>query len=98
MKNSTFDHQSSEALKNTLLQSDANLNNPHQKYVSLEISKSVHSRLFAALAASQKENALYNLDNFLHQMLDRWEQESFEQTPQTFEEKPSHWKNLLQKK
>lgn len=96
MKKSSFDHQSFEALRNKQLQSDTGLNNPHQQYVSLQISKSVHSRLFALLCKDQQDNALYNVDKFLHQILDKWEQEASEPNLPTVEAEPIPWRNRFQ--
>lgn len=97
-ENQSFDHQSYEALKNKLLQSDIDLTNHQGVYVSLEISKSTHSRMFVALSVHQKENALYNLDKFLHQVLDKWEQDAFQQNHECIAKKPSHWLNQFRKK
>lgn len=96
MKNTSFDHSSFGALKNKHSQSDTDLNNPHQQYVSLQIAKSVHSRLFALLCKNQQDNALYNVDKFLHQILDKWEQEASEPNLPPFEAEPIPWRIRFQ--
>lgn len=96
--NQSFDHQSYENTRKRMTQSDINSNSLDQKYVSLEISKLVHTRLFRALSKDQKCNALYNLDKFLHQILDKWEQEEETLDFQIPVNEVSHWKSHFQKK
>lgn len=94
----SLDYQDGEALSNKLLQFDIDSNSLHHQYVSIEISKSVHSRLQEALSMDHNCGSLYNLDKFLHQILDKWQKDASAQSLQVSQEKPSDWRSQFRAK
>ncbi len=78
-ENQSPDPELYEKKESMKTQFDEVSHNAGSQFVTLEISKSVHSRLLRYLSRDQKNNALYNLDKCLHQILDKLDQDVLQQ-------------------